>query len=73
MGEDLQHREEADPLGDEQFHQPEQFLGEHDKTERRQADAKRRKELTKDIAIEDGVQHNRSAVEILLDVTDAAL
>ena len=60
VGEDFQHGEKANPLRDEQLHQPEQLFGEHDETERRQADAERREKLTKDIAIEDGVQHNRS-------------
>jgi hypothetical protein len=54
--EDFDDGREADPFRHEQFNQSKQFLGQHHKAQRPDADQKRGQQFCKDVAIEDFIQ-----------------
>ena len=56
MKEDFDDGREADPFRHEQFNQSKQFLGQHHKAQRADADEKWRQQFCKDVAIEDFIQ-----------------
>ena len=62
MCEDLQDRQKADPLRDQQFHQAEQLLRQHHEAECAKLMQNGESSSRKNVTIEDGVQHGAVGV-----------